>query len=250
MAVIEEQEAREAIVEIGRRLHERGLISGIDGNISIRLSKSRVLVTPSGVNKGYLRPSDLLIVDIEDGSKVKGKGKPTSEIRMHLEAYRLRSDIGAVVHAHPPTAVALSVAGVSLSQCFIAEDLLQYGIVPTAPYATPGSEDVPRALARYIVDHEAVMLERHGSVTVGRTVYEAYNRLESLEHTAKITFMALQLGNPKPLPDREVERLIELAESMGVKTGWQNLAKRAEDTSEEDRFLAEVLVRVLKKLGY
>ena len=246
-----EEEAREAIVEIGRRMHERGLISGIDGNISIRISRSRILTTPSGVNKGYLRPEDLIVVDLNTGEKVKGKKRPTSEIRMHLEAYRLRPEIGAVVHAHPPTAVALTVAGHSLSQCFIAEDLLQYGIVPTAPYATPGSEDVPRALARYIIDHEAVMLARHGSVTVGKDVYEAYNRLESLEHTARITFMALQLGGATPLPDEEVERLITLAEEMGVKTGYRSLARQnAKGPGEEDRFLAEVIVRVLKRLGY
>lgn len=248
--MIDENEAREWICEIGHRMHDRGLISGIDGNISIRLSKRRMLVTPSGVNKGFLKPADLIVVDINDGTKVKGRGRPTSEIRMHLEAYKLRPDIGAVVHAHPPTAVALSIANISLSQGLIAEDLLQYGIVPTAPYATPGSEAVPRALAKYIIDHEAVMLARHGSVTVGKDVFEAYNRLESLEHTAKITYMAMRLGKVKPLPDDEIERLIDLAEQMGVKTGWKPLSEELAGMSREEQLISEVLARVLKKLGY
>ena len=249
--MVEETEARDLICEVGRRMHERGLISGIDGNISIRLGRSRILITPSGVNKGYLRPSDLIVVSIEDGSKIKGRGRPTSEILMHLEAYRLRPDIGAVVHAHPPTAVALTIAGIPISQCLIAEDLLTYGIVPTAPYATPGSPDVPRALARYIVDHEAVMLARHGSVTVGKNLLQAYDRLESLEHTAKVVYMAMRLGDVSPLPDEEVERLIELAESMGVKTGWQHLAREEKNgLSAREQLISEVVVRVLKRLGY
>jgi len=248
--VINETEARQWICDIGRRMHERGYISGIDGNISIRLGRNRLLVTPSGVNKGWLAPQDLLIVDITNGAIVRGKGKPTSEIRMHITAYRYRPDIGAVVHAHPKTAVALSVMGVSLSQFIIAEDILQYGIVPTAPYATPGSEDVPKAVGKYIAEHDAVMLARHGSVTVGKDVFQAYDRLESLEHTAEVTFKALQLGTPNPLPEDEVERLIDLAESLGVHTGWQTFTDKRPDLSADEKVVAEVLVRVLKRLGY
>lgn len=248
--MINETEARDQICEIGRRMHERGYISGMDGNISIRLGRTRAMVTPSGVNKGWLSPSDLLVVDIGEGSLVKGKGVPTSEIRMHLTAYRLRPDIGAVAHAHPKTAVALSVLGTSLSQCIIAEDILQYGIVPTAPYATPGSPALSVAIEKYIVEHDAVMLARHGSITVGKDVFQAYNCLESLEHTAEITWRTMQMGKPIPLPDEEIEKLIDMAESMGVHTGWQTFTDRRPDLSQEEKMISDVLTRVLQKLGY
>ncbi len=248
--VINETEARDWVCAVGRRMHERGYISGIDGNISIKLNKNRVLVTPSGVNKGWLHPSDLLVVDLEDGKPVKGRGIPTSEIRMHLTAYKLRPDIKAVVHAHPKTAVALTVMGVSLSQCLIAEDILQYGIVPTAPYATPGSPDLSKAIEKYIVEHDAVMLARHGSLTVGKDVFQAYNRLESLEHTAEITWRAMQMGTPKPLEDAEVEKLIDIAESLGVHTGWQTFTDQRPDLTPEEKMISDVLIRVLQKLGY
>lgn len=248
--MINETEAREWVCDIGRRMHERGYISGIDGNISIRMGRSRVMVTPSGVNKGRLKPSDLMVVDIHDGSPVKGHGTPTSELRMHLTAYRLRPDIGAVVHAHPVTAVALTVMDTSLSQCLIAEDILQYGIVPTAPYATPGSADLSRAIEKYIVEHDAIMLSRHGSITVGKDVFQAYNRLESLEHTALITLRAMQIGKPRPLPEEEIEKLIDIAESMGVHTGWQTFTDKRPDLSPEEKAISDVLIRVLQKLGY
>jgi len=248
--LINEIEAREWICEIGRRMHERGYISGIDGNISIKMGRNRAMVTPSGVNKGWLKPSDMLIVDIGDGSLVKGKGVPTSESRIHLTAYRLRSDVNAVVHAHPKTAVALSVMDTSLSQGIIAEDVLQYGIVPTAPYATPGSPELSQSIEKYIVAHDAIMLSRHGSVTVGKDVFQAYNRLESLEHTAEVTWRAMRMGTPRPLPEEEIERLIDMAESMGVHTGWQTFTDRRPDLTAEEKMISDVLMRVLKRLGY
>ena len=174
--------ARELICEIGRRIHERGYSSGIDGNISIKISKTTILVTPSGVNKGWLKPDDLLTVSVSEGKKIKGHGNPTSELQMHLAAYRLRSDISAVVHAHPKTAVALSILDIPISLKLIAEDILQCGFIPTVQYARPGSKLLADTLGKTIANHDAVILARHGCLTVGNDLEQAYNRLECLEH--------------------------------------------------------------------
>ena len=138
---IDESVARDQIVEVCRRMHGRGLISGGEGNVSIRLGPSRILVTPSGTNKGFLNPADLLVMD-PSGNPVKGRGKPSSESRMHLAAYRVRPDCGAVVHAHTPTAVAFTIAGLSLAQCVVPESVLAFGEIRTAPYATPTTREL------------------------------------------------------------------------------------------------------------
>ncbi len=211
---MDEQTAREQVVECCRRMHERGLISGGEGNVSIRVGRSRIVVTPSGVNKGFLKPADLVVTDM-DGRVVKGRARPSSEVRVHLAAYRVRPEIGAVVHAHPPTAVAFTIAGVSLAQCVIPEAIITLGEVGMAPYVTPTTDALAAEVERLLVDHDVVMMDRHGSVTLGKDVFEAYDRLEALEHTARITFMARSLGPLKPLPAEEVARLRALGQAMG-----------------------------------
>jgi len=177
------------------------------------------VVTPSGVNKGFLKPADLVVVDL-DGRLVKGHARPSSEVRVHLAAYWVRPEVGAVVHAHPPTAVAFTIAGVSLAQCVIPEAIITLGEVGVAPYVTPTTDALAAEVERLLVDHDVVMMDRHGSVTLGKDVFEAYDRLEALEHTARITFMARALGPLKPLPREEVERLRALGQAMGWRSNF------------------------------
>lgn len=208
---------RADIVRIGQLLHTRDLVDGSAGNISARLGPDRLLCTPSGLAKGFLEPDDLIIIDM-DGRLVAGRPgrKPTSELAMHLEAYRRRPDVNGVVHAHPITAVALSIAGVSLAECVIPEAIVFLGLVPTTPYATPSSEENRRAISDVIISHDALVLQYHGSLTVGRDVMEAYFRLETLEHTAKIIALSKLMGGGPPLPPEQVTKLIATRDALGL----------------------------------
>jgi len=210
-----EREAREAVAEISRRMYARGLIAAADGNVSLRLGKDRMLVTPSGLSKGFLTADDIVMVDLA-GRPIAGRGKPTSEIKMHVFAYRERPDVQAVVHGHPPVTVALALAGVSMAQCVLSESCLVLGAVPTAPYATPSTDEVTAALRPLIAAANAVIMDRHGALTLGRTLEEAYNRMETLEHTAKITHAARVLGPVQPLPEAEIEKLRAVARAFGL----------------------------------
>jgi L-fuculose-phosphate aldolase len=216
-----EQALREEIVRVGRLMYERGLAVAADGNISAPLDEGHVLCTPSGLCKGTMTPDQLIVVDM-DGHKV-GPGtsanrdlQPTSEVRMHLEAYRQRPDIGGVVHAHPPITVALSIAGVSLADCMLPEVIVTLGLVPTTEYATPASAENVRAIRDLITNHDGIILQRHGTLTVGRDPWEAYMRLESLEQVARITLILQQLGHGEPLPPEQVEKLLAQREKMGL----------------------------------
>lgn len=249
---MDEQTVREQIVECCRRMHERGLISGGEGNVSVRVGRSRIVVTPSGVNKGFLKTADLVVTDL-DGRVVKGHGRPSSEIRVHLAAYRVRPEVGAVVHAHPPTAVAFTIAGVSLAQCVIPEAIITLGEVGMAPYVTPTTEALAAEVERLLVNHDVVMMDRHGSVTLGRDVFEAYDRLESLEHTARITFMARSLGPLKPLPREEIERLRALGRAMGWRSNFASCEGctvcGTKGSASDEALVSAVVASVLARLG-
>jgi L-fuculose-phosphate aldolase len=199
-------------------MYAKGMIAGTDGNVSIRLRGDRVLITPSGVHKGDLKEDDLVITDLQ-GVLLSGERQPSSEILMHLLCYEVRSDVFAVVHAHPVYAVALALAGISLAQCILPESCLSLGVILTAPYSTPGTEEVPRALRDLVSRADAVLLDRHGSVTLGVSLQVAYNRLESVEHTARITHAARCLGDVSPLSERQVDKLRQVAQ----KYGWANI---------------------------
>lgn len=217
----DEHQMRREIVRIGRLLYEKGFISASDGNISVRLEPGRILITPSGLHKGFLEPEHMLVVDEEGrpvGPRLSANRhlKPTSELPMHLEAYRQRPDIGAVVHAHPPITIALSIAGISLSECLVPEAIVMLGIIPTTRYATPSSEENRHAIRHLISYHDAIVLQRHGSLTVGNDVMQAFMRLETLEQHARIAFMLAQLGVRSPLPAAEVEKLLRMRQQMGL----------------------------------
>jgi L-fuculose-phosphate aldolase len=220
--MVNEQELREQICKIGQLMHQNQYIDGASGNISARLSSDRVLATPSGLAKGFMTPDQLIVVDLA-GQRVDALTtanadlRPTSELVMHLECYRQRSDVQGVVHAHPPTAVAMTIAGYNFQQCLIPEAVVLLGLVPTTPYATPASSENRDAISQLILEHDAIMLAYHGSLTVAKTVWDAYMRLESLEHSAKILYMVHQLGGPRnPIAPHQVEKLLDVREKLGL----------------------------------
>ncbi len=211
-----ERQLKQLIVQICRMLHQKNLIAATDGNVSVRLGEDRLLTTPSGVNKGFLEEKQIITVDLE-GRLLEGRGRPTSEVEMHLLAYRLRPDVQAVVHAHPPLVTGFSIAGISLEEFILPEVVMTMGLVPTASYATPATKEVPEAIRDLILSYDALVLERHGAVTVGRDLIDAYNKMEKLEHAANVILTAILLGRVRPLSPREVEKLIQLKVIRGLK---------------------------------
>ena len=193
------------------------MIAAGDGNVSAVIEDDRILVTPTGHHKGFIREEDLVIVNL-DGKLVKGGGDkhPSSEFLMHQLVYRERPDMRAVVHAHPPMTVGLALAGVTLAQCVLSETCLVLGAILTAPYSTPTTEEVPNTLRPYVRQSNAVVMDRHGALTYGRNLDEAYNRMEAMEHAAKITHAARVIGPVAPLPPVEVDKLQELARKLGI----------------------------------
>ena len=210
-----EPELRKHLVEICHRMYRQGYIAAGDGNVSAKLDDERVLVTPTGLHKGFVTEDDLVITDLS-GKLLRGTRKPSSEFLMHELAYAERDDVGAVVHAHPPITVGLALAGVTLAQCVLSETCLVLGAILTAPYSTPTTDEVPRVLRPYVRQSNAVVMDRHGALTVGRDLDEAYQRMEAMEHASKITHAARVIGPVQPLPPREVEKLAELARKFGI----------------------------------
>jgi L-fuculose-phosphate aldolase len=202
-----EWKVRKDIVRICRLMHEKGLISATDGNVSVRLSPDRIITTPRGLGKGFLSERELVVIDYE-GNVISGDLLPSSEIMMHLAAYRLRPEINAVVHGHPPVAIAFTIAGLSLAKCVLPEVVLTLGTIPTARYATPSTEEVPESIKDFLPDHDAILLERHGAVTLGRDLLDAYYKLEKIEHTAYITYIARNLGQVSTLSESQIEKLL------------------------------------------
>ena len=194
---------------------EKGFIAAADGNISARLGPDRLLITPSGLSKGFLAADQLLRIDLDGvvapSHHLGARGlKPSSGTAMHLEAYRQRPDVQAVIHAHPPLAIALTVAGLPIDSDVLPEVIYSVGIIPTAPYVTPGTTDGPLAVRELVRKHDAVLLDHHGTLTVGSSLSEAYMRLERIEHSAAILLAARQVGELKRLPKEEFEKLCAL----------------------------------------
>ncbi|WP_242345020.1 class II aldolase/adducin family protein [Anaeromyxobacter terrae] len=205
-----ERALRAAVVECCRRLHGRDLIGAGEGNVSVRLGPDRFLVTPSGANKGYLAPADLVVVDGR-GTVVSGAGRASTELRMHLAAYAAREDVAAVVHAHPVTAVALTVAGLPPPNDLVPEAAVTLGEIALAPFATPGTGEVPASLAPLWARHDVVLLERHGALALGRTLDEAFDRMETLERVARVALVARLAGRCEPLPAEAIAKVLAAA---------------------------------------
>lgn len=206
----QEASLRRDVVETCRRLHDRDLIGAAEGNVSVRLGGGRFLVTPSGANKARLSPADLVVVGA-DGQVRGGAGRASTELRMHLAVYAARPDAGAVVHAHPVTAVAFTVAGFPPPNDLVPEAAVTLGEIAVAPFATPGTDEVPASLAPLLARHDVLLLERHGALAMGRTLAEAFDRMETLERVARVALAARLLGRCEPLPSAAVERVLAAA---------------------------------------
>lgn len=206
---------RADIVEVGRRLYARGFCASNDGNISIRFAEDRVLTTPKSVSKGFMTPDMMVVVDL-GGAKVAGDRDASSELLMHLEVYRQRPDVRAVVHAHPPLATGFAVAGVPLDRAVLAEVITTLGSIPIADYGTPSTPELPEAVRVYIKAHDGLLLANHGALTVGQEVFAAYYKMETIEHFAKISLVARVLGGERLLSQEEVLRLQGLRGHYGI----------------------------------
>lgn len=212
-----ERALREDLVRFGKMLHAQGFVAATDGNLSVRLDSSRVLVTPTGFSKGMMRQEDMVIVDLH-GKKLSGFYNPSSEIAMHLTIYRMRPDVDAVVHAHPCTATGFASAGIALDEPLCSEVVITLGAVPLAPYATTGTMELSDSLRPFIPFHDAILMANHGVVAYGEDLPRAYMRMEAVEHYAKIVLATRQLGSARSLNSRELEKLVAVR-TQYVKNG-------------------------------
>src|SRR5215208_4786278 len=225
-----ESALRADMVEVGRRMYAREMTDANAGNLSARLGPDRLLMTPKSVCKGFMTPDMMCITDLE-GRKLQGDRDPSSETLMHLEVYRQRPDVNAVVHAHPPTATGFAVAGIPLDRAVLAEVLTTLGSIPIASYATPSTKELPDAVRMYIKAHDGMLLANHGALTVGADLFAAYYKMETIEHFAKISLVARQLGRENLLSRDEVNRLQELRGTYGIKAPAPICAETIEDAS-------------------
>jgi len=208
-----QQQQREAIVQYGKVLYERGFIAAADGNISVRLDEHRLLVTPTCLCKGMMSEDDLVIVDL-NGRKLDGRREVSSEVAMHLLIYRMRPDISAVVHAHPPTATGFAAAGIALDKPLISEVVLTLGAVPLAPYGCPGTPELSNSLRPLIPNHDAILMANHGVVTYADDLTRAFMHMETVEHFAKITLVTRTLGQQQILGADEVAKLDKIRQQL------------------------------------
>jgi L-fuculose-phosphate aldolase len=201
-----EQEHKEDLVRVCRLVYEKGWVAANDGNVSIRLADERILCTPTAVSKGMVTIEDLILCNMR-GEKVSGERACTSEIAMHTTIYSMRPDVRAVVHAHPPVATGFAAAGRALDKALLPEVIIQLGAVPLASYGLPGTPALCDGMLPFIPQYDALLLENHGCTSYGADVWQAYFRMETVEHFARIMFVAEMLGGAKPLPREEVEKL-------------------------------------------
>jgi L-fuculose-phosphate aldolase len=210
-----EDQIRADIVEVGRRLWERGYVASNDGNISVRLDERRLITTPAGVSKGFMTPDMMVVTDFA-GNKLTGDRKASSELKMHLQVYHDRPDAHAVVHAHPPTATGFAVAGIPLDRAVLAEVVCTLGSIPIAEYATPSTDELPAACSKYLKAHDGLLLANHGALAIGPDLFTAYHRMETIEHFAKISLVTRMLGREHLLSREEVNRLQGLRGMYGI----------------------------------
>jgi L-fuculose-phosphate aldolase len=213
---MEESQARKLIIEVGKLLYERSYVVSSDGNVSIRLDENRVIATPTMTCKGRMTEDMLAITDLE-GKPLNDK-KASSELAMHLLIYKMRPDISAVCHAHPPHGTAFAVAGMAIDAPILSEVILTLGCVPLTTYGTPSTSELTDSMIPFVPHHNALLMANHGAVAYGKDLWEAFDRLETLEHTAKIAILSRALGEPKNLPSDAIEKLVSIREKAGYLT--------------------------------
>ena len=210
---MDEQTARREIVRVGKLMYERSYVVSSDGNVSVRLDDGRIVATPTQVNKGRMTEEMLAVTDIE--GKPLNDRRASSELAMHLLIYREREDVRAVCHAHPPHGSAFAVAGLAIDAPILSEVILTLGCGPLADYGTPSTDELTEAMRPLVKNHNALLMANHGAVAYGGDVWQAFDRLETLEHTAKIAILARALGGARDLPPDSIEKLIDIRERAG-----------------------------------
>ena len=213
----EEARLRKGICEIGRLAYSKGLIVGADGNISARLTDGTVLITPAGAMKGFLEPRQIAHIDMQGEIVDEGPGAST-EKGIHLVSYEQRSDMKAIVHAHPPHAVAMTIAGIDLQTPYIPEIVVTIGGIPTADFGTPGTPELAESIRDIVKCSDTVIMKNHGSVTLGTNLLDAFKKLDMIEHTARILWLAHCVGHARPLEPGQVQKLLDTRKELGVET--------------------------------
>ena len=210
-------ELRELICDVCHKMWQKGWVAANDGNVSVKLEDGTFLATPTGMSKSFITPEKLVHID-KEGSILEAEDgcRPSSEIKMHLRCYQEREDVGAVLHAHPPVATGFAVANKALDEYSMIETVIALGSVPVTPYGTPSTYEVPEAIAPYLGEHDAVLLQNHGALTVGADVITAYYRMETLELFAQISLNAYLLGGAKEISRENIDRLISMRKGYGV----------------------------------
>ena len=201
------------IVEVGKLLYDRSYVVASDGNVSIRLGENTVLATPTMTSKGRMTEDDLALTDM-DGKTLSDR-RASSELAMHLLIYKMRPDIQAVCHAHPPHGTAFAVAGLAIDKPILSEVILTLGCVPLTDYGTPSTDELTEAMKPFVPHHNALLMANHGAVAFGEDLWQAFDRLETLEHTARIAILAKALGGANDLPQDAIKKLIEIREKAG-----------------------------------
>src|SRR5215213_5234252 len=210
---MDEQTARREIVRVGQLMYERSYVVSSDGNVSVRLDDGRVVATPTQTNKGRMTEDGLAVTDLE--GRALNDRRPSSELAMHLLIYREREDVRAVCHAHPPHGTAFAVAGLAIDQPILSEVILTLGCVPIASYGTPSTDELTEAMRPLVRHHNALLMANHGAVAYGSDLWQAFDRLETLEHTARIAILSRLLGGSRNLPAAAIEKLINVREQAG-----------------------------------
>ena len=218
-------EAKKSIIEVGRRMYAKSFVAANDGNISCKVSDDTIWCTPTGVSKGYMT-DDMLVLMRLNGEVLRGQLKPSSEIKMHLRVYQENPAMKAVVHAPPPAATSYAVAGLPLNQAILTEAILCLGEVPLAPYAMPGTEEVPDSIAPFVKSHNGCLLANHGALTWGSTLMDAWMRMESIEYYATVCMYTHGLiGQVNELTCAQVDRLVQRRVDTGLPSGGRPLCK-------------------------
>jgi L-fuculose-phosphate aldolase len=246
-------EVAEILVEICHRIAEKGFVTATDGNVSARLPSGNILATPTSMNKGFVTKNDLVEVNL-DGAQHSGTRQPSSEMDMHLFIYKNRSDVAAVVHCHPPYATGFATARLPLNECLFPEVIVNLGAIPLAPYATPSTEEVSNSIAPFVKNADAILLANHGVVTYGKDLWDAYFKMEKVEHAAHIVFVARMLGGEKPLSAEQVQLLRNISvESYGKDFSGKiacgtGIAKPEEELNDEEyKFILNEVKRRLNQ---
>lgn len=225
---LSDEEAKNTIIEIGKRMYQKGFVAANDGNISCKVNEDTIWTTPTGVSKGYMTP-DMLVKMKLNGEVLEGTNKPSSEVKMHIRVYQENPMVNAVTHAHPLVATSFAIAGICLDKAILPEAVVQLGTVPIATYATPGTQGIPDSIAPYCNSHNAVLLANHGAISWGKNLLEAYYRMESLEYYATILmYTGNIIGRANVLTNKQIEELINIREKLGITSGGNPIGRDIE----------------------